>query len=63
VIVGQREPAGDDVGETLLSLAADGGAQLPVLGCYGYTRFRELVLGGVSRTILRSPTLPVLMAH
>lgn len=57
------EPAGDDVGETLLTLAADSGAQLLVLGCYGHTRFRELVLGGVSRTILRGPTLPVLMAH
>ncbi|APW37259.1 hypothetical protein RD110_08665 [Rhodoferax koreense] len=51
------------VGEDLLSRAADIGADLLVMGCYGHSRARELVLGGVSRTILRSMTLPVLMAH
>jgi nucleotide-binding universal stress UspA family protein len=59
----RREPAGGGVAETLLSLAADDGADLLVLGCYGHSRFRELMLGGVSRSILRSLTLPVLMAH
>jgi nucleotide-binding universal stress UspA family protein len=59
----RRQPAAGDVAEALLSLAADGGADLLVLGCYGRSRFRELMLGGVSRTILRSQTLPVLMAH
>lgn len=51
------------VGEGLLSLAADVQADLLVMGCYGHSRARELVLGGASRTILRSMTLPVLMAH
>jgi nucleotide-binding universal stress UspA family protein len=51
--------AGDD----LLSLAADAGADLLVMGCYGHSRARELVLGGASRTVLKSMTLPVLMAH
>jgi nucleotide-binding universal stress UspA family protein len=50
-------------GEGLLSLAADLNADLLVMGCYGHGRARELVLGGVTRTILRSMTLPVLMAH
>ncbi|MEO7151303.1 MAG: universal stress protein [Burkholderiaceae bacterium] len=50
-------------GEGLLSLAADVEATLLVMGCYGHSRARELVLGGASRTILRSMTLPVLMAH
>ena len=50
-------------GEALLSLAADVGADLLVMGCYGHSRARELVLGGASRTVLRSMTLPVLMAH
>ena len=51
------------VGESLLSLAADLSADLLVMGCYGHSRARELVLGGASRSVLRSMTLPVLMAH
>jgi nucleotide-binding universal stress UspA family protein len=50
-------------GDRLLSLAADVGADLLVMGCYGHSRARELVLGGASRTVLESMTLPVLMAH
>ena len=50
-------------GDGLLSLAADIGADLLVMGCYGHTRARELMLGGASRTILESMTLPVLLAH
>jgi len=52
-----------DVGSALLSAAADFGADLLVMGAYGRARMRELVLGGVSREILRSMTLPVLMSH
>ena len=55
--------AGRDIGELILSLAADLQADLLVMGCYGHRRARELVLGGASRTVLRSMTLPVLMAH
>lgn len=50
-------------GEGLLSLAADASADLLVMGCYGHSRARELVLGGASRTVLASMTVPVLMAH
>ncbi|MDM0065046.1 universal stress protein [Variovorax sp. J31P207] len=53
----------DHAGEALLSTAADCGADLLVMGCYGHSRARELLLGGVSRTVLDSMTLPVLMAH
>jgi len=52
-----------DAGNGLLSLAADVDADWLVMGCYGHSRARELVLGGASRTILQSMTLPVLMAH
>jgi nucleotide-binding universal stress UspA family protein len=52
-----------DAGEMLLSLAADVSAELLVMGCFGHSRARELLLGGVSRTVLRSMTLPTLMAH
>jgi nucleotide-binding universal stress UspA family protein len=51
------------VGDTLLSRAADLGADLLVMGCYGHARWRELVLGGASRTVLKSMTMPVLMSH
>lgn len=52
-----------EVGDALLSLAADQQSDLLVMGGYGHTRFREICLGGVTRTVLRGMTLPVLMAH
>jgi nucleotide-binding universal stress UspA family protein len=51
------------VGDVLLSRAADLGADLLVIGAYGHSRVRELLLGGVTRSILQSMTLPVLMSH
>lgn len=51
------------VGELLLSRAFDLDADLLVMGCYGHSRAREWVLGGASHSVLRSMTLPVLMAH
>jgi len=56
-------PEPDFIGETLLSRSFDFGADLLVMGCYGHSRAREWVLGGASRTVLRSMTLPVFMAH
>lgn len=55
--------SGGEVGEALLSLAADTNAGLLVMGCYGHGRAREWVLGGASRVVLASMTLPVLMVH
>jgi nucleotide-binding universal stress UspA family protein len=55
--------AGVPPGEVLLSRAADLGADLLVIGAYGHSRARELLLGGVTRSILSSMTLPVLMSH
>lgn len=52
-----------DVGEQLLSLAADEQSDLLVMGCYGHGRAREWALGGVTRTVIESMTLPVLMSH
>ena len=51
------------VADIFLSRAADLGADLLVMGCYGHSRMRELVLGGMSRDILDRMTLPVLMSH
>jgi nucleotide-binding universal stress UspA family protein len=47
----------------MLSMAADVGAELMVMGFYGHSRARELVLGGASRTVLDAMTVPVLMTH
>jgi nucleotide-binding universal stress UspA family protein len=52
-----------DVGALLLSRAADLVADLIVMGAYGHSRLREIVLGGATREIFRSMTVPVLMAH
>jgi nucleotide-binding universal stress UspA family protein len=60
----ESEPAGDiAVDELLLSRAADLSADLLVMGAWGHSRLREYVMGGASRGILRSMTLPVLMSH
>jgi nucleotide-binding universal stress UspA family protein len=52
-----------EIGEALLSVAADLQSDLIVMGGYGHTRLRELVMGGVTKTMLRSMTAPVLMVH
>lgn len=49
--------------DVVLSRIADLGADLLVMGCYGHTRLRELVLGGMTREILQHMTVPVLMSH
>ena len=55
--------AGIGVGNTLLSRASDLQVDLLVMGAYGHSRVRELLLGGATRTVLSSMTVPVLMAH
>ncbi len=55
----------DDIGagDMLLSRIADHGADLLVMGAYGHARWRELVLGGMTRHILTHMTVPTLMSH
>jgi len=52
-----------DVANTILSYAADCSADFLVMGGYGHSRLREWVLGGATRGILQSMTVPALMAH
>ena len=52
-----------DVASTILSHAADSSADFLVMGGYGHSRLREFILGGVTREILASMTVPVLMSH
>ncbi len=66
VAAATQHPGGDneeDVGNKLLSLAADLGSDLLVMGCYGHSRAREWVLGGATLSIFQTMTLPVLMSH
>jgi len=59
-----RTVSGDvDVANVILSHAADSGADLLVMGGYGHSRLREFILGGATRGILASMTVPTLMSH
>jgi len=55
--------AGIEIAATILSTAADGSTDLLVMGGYGHSRMREFLLGGVTRGILSSMTVPTLMSH
>jgi len=60
----QRIPGGNsDVADALLSYAADSAADFMVMGGFGHSRVREFMLGGVTRSIFQSMTLPVLLSH
>ncbi len=52
-----------DVANAILSYAADSSADFMVMGGYGHSRLREFILGGATRGIFQSMTVPVLMAH
>ena len=52
-----------DVGGVIVSRTLDHDIDLIVMGLYGHSRLREMVLGGASRTVLSSMTVPVFMAH
>jgi len=52
-----------EVANVILSQAADSATDLIVMGAYGHTRFREFILGGATRDMLASMTVPVLMSH
>lgn len=55
--------AQQDTGRGLLALASELHCGMLVMGCFGHSKFRELCLGGASRTVLAEAGLPILMAH
>jgi nucleotide-binding universal stress UspA family protein len=59
----QVETLGTGITEAILSSAADSNADLIVMGAYGHARWTERVLGGATRGLLDSMTVPVLMSH
>jgi nucleotide-binding universal stress UspA family protein len=52
-----------EVGDVILSRAADLGADLIVIGAYGRSRMSDLILGGVTRHLLTQTSIPILMSH
>jgi len=63
VVVKNVREAGQPAGFILLETARDLGADLLVTGGYGHSRIGEMVLGGVTDTLLERTTIPVLMSH
>jgi nucleotide-binding universal stress UspA family protein len=60
----ERVPAPDiDVTSAILSYVADNSGTLIVMGGYGHSRLREIILGGATREMLKSMTVPVFMSH
>ncbi len=52
-----------DAGNLILTRADDLEADMIVMGAYGHSRLREIVLGGVTRHILENATIPVLLSR
>jgi nucleotide-binding universal stress UspA family protein len=52
-----------DVGDAILAEVGNIDGDVIVMGAYGHSRLRERVLGGATRTVLKSMTVPVLMSH
>jgi len=63
VVLDKVDASGRRIGEVLESYAASHQVDVLVMGAYGHPRLREIALGGVTETILRTMTLPVLLAH
>ncbi|MCB5362776.1 universal stress protein [Pusillimonas sp. CC-YST705] len=59
----EKTSAEHGVGNVILNAATDTGSDLIVMGAYGHSRMREWVMGGASRTLLSTMTVPVLLAH
>jgi nucleotide-binding universal stress UspA family protein len=53
----------DEIGEIVLAHAGDMSADLIVMGAYGHSRLREVILGGTTRHVLSHSPIPVLMSH
>ncbi len=55
--------AGRFVTDTLQRHALDINADMIVMGAYGHSKLLELILGGVTKSMLKEAKLPILMAH
>lgn len=62
-IVDEVAAAGRPVGAVLDAYAAETAADLLVMGAYGHSRMREFILGGATRAVLRTASVPTLLSH
>lgn len=58
-----RSSKGIGVGNVILNTSTDYGSDLIVMGAYGHSRMRQWIMGGASKTLLNSMTVPVLLSH
>jgi nucleotide-binding universal stress UspA family protein len=63
VEVEQVSSRGSPVADIILSYAADHGVDLIVIGAYSHARSVEMVFGGVTRTLLKQASIPILMSR
>jgi nucleotide-binding universal stress UspA family protein len=61
--VARLDPGAGPIGRTLLDRIASLSADMVVMGGYGHSRLREMILGGTTRYVLANAALPVMMAH
>lgn len=62
-IMQERSHDGDDVSGIVLDVAREVGGNFVVMGAYGHSRFREAILGGVTRNMLRLSDIPLMLTH
>lgn len=58
-----RVSQGVGIGSAILNTATDFSSDLVVMGAYGHSRLKEWIMGGASRTLLETMTVPVLFSH
>jgi nucleotide-binding universal stress UspA family protein len=59
----KSEETRSNIQPSILSRAADESVDMLIMGAYGHSQLRENVLGGVTREMLKTMTIPVLMSH
>lgn len=63
VTVEQIESNASPIADVILNHARRNNIDLIVLGAYSHSRFREIIFGGVTRSLLRDAAVPLLIAH
>ncbi|HUG58964.1 MAG TPA: universal stress protein [Candidimonas sp.] len=51
------------IGNVILNASTDYGSDLIIMGAYGHSRMRQWIMGGASRTMFSSMTVPILLSH
>lgn len=63
VTVDRLPSQGRAIASVLRQHAIDTSAELMIMGAYGHSRLRERIFGGVTRSVIEQPFLPVLLAR